>query len=73
MATSGFGRLRALFCQHRIFELHDLCQLERPDLLDMGMNDQGGQLGRLEAAISGLRYTLQVPYTRSIKALLRLF
>jgi len=59
LLSAGFGRFRATFSQYQIFELHDLCQMERQDLLDLGIPDQGGQLGRLEASISGLRYTLQ--------------
>ena len=59
LLSTGFGRFRTTFTQHGIFELHDLCQMERNDLLELGIQDQGGQLGRLEAAISGLRYTLQ--------------
>ena len=59
LLSAGFGRFRVTFSQYQIFELHDLCQMERQDLLDLGIPDQGGQLGRLEASISGLRYTLQ--------------
>jgi len=62
LLSTGFGRFRATFSQYQIFELHDLCQMERQDLLDLGIPDQGGQLGRLEASISGLRYTLQASH-----------
>jgi hypothetical protein len=62
LLSTGFGRFRSTFSQYQIFELHDLCQLERQDLLDLGIPDQGGQLGRLEAAIGGLRYTLQASH-----------
>ena len=62
LLSAGFGRFRTTFTQYHIFELHDLCQMERQDLLDLGIPDQGGQLGRLEASIAGLRYTLQASH-----------
>jgi hypothetical protein len=62
LLSAGFGRFRATFTQYQIFELHDLCQMERQDLNDLGLGDQGGQLGRLEASIAGLRYTLQASH-----------
>lgn len=40
LLSTGFGRFRAIFSQYQILELHDLCQMERQDLLDLGIPDQ---------------------------------
>lgn len=55
LVSAGFGRLRGLLGQAGVYELSDVAELEREDLVAMGVTDAGGQLGRLQAAISGLR------------------
>ncbi|KAJ1477966.1 hypothetical protein T484DRAFT_2982432 [Baffinella frigidus] len=59
LVSAGFGRFRQLFAKHSIHSLHEVSQVEREDLAELGVPDAGGQLGRLMAAIGGLRYTLQ--------------
>eukprot|EP00960_Hanusia_phi_P040852 754694-Hanusia_phi.AAC.2 len=59
LASIGFGRFRTLFADSNIHELRDLAQMGGPDLLQLGIPEAGGQLGRLQASIQGLRYTLQ--------------
>ena len=59
LASIGFGRFKTLFAESNIHELRDLAQMEGPDLLQLGIPEAGGQLGRLQASIAGLRYTLQ--------------
>ena len=59
LMSAGFGRFRQLFAQFRVESLAEVSQMERDDLAEMGVPDGGGQLGRLMAAIGGLRYTFQ--------------
>jgi hypothetical protein len=55
LVSAGFGRMRGAFQANGITTLEAVAEMGPDDLLDIGLQDTGGQIGRLAAAIDGLR------------------